>query len=98
MASPVPAQERLRGWLHGRLPLESLSVRRLEGVADRRLEDVQCQGRRCLVVPGSHSDGDGVAVLGMVAQWWGWPHRADGDGGDKLHWSDDTASSRAGAG
>jgi hypothetical protein len=79
VVSPVPAQERLRGWLHGRLPLESSSIRRLEGVADGRLEDVQWRGWRCLVVSGSHSDGDGVAVLGMVAQRWGWPQRANGD-------------------
>jgi hypothetical protein len=37
-------------------------------------------------------------VLGMVAQRRGWPHRARGDGGDALRWSDVTASSRAGAG
>jgi hypothetical protein len=36
-------------------------------------------------------------VLGMVVQRRGWPHRADGDGGDAPHWSDVTASSRAGA-
>jgi hypothetical protein len=34
----------------------------------------------------------------MVAQRRGWPHRAGGDGGDALHWSDVMASSRAGAG
>jgi hypothetical protein len=38
-----------------------------------------------------------VAVLGTVAQRRGWLHRADGDGGDAPHWSDVTASSRAGA-
>jgi hypothetical protein len=52
----------------------------------------------CLVVLGSHSAGDGAAVPGMVAQQRGWPHRAGGDGGDVLHWSGVTASSRAGAG
>jgi hypothetical protein len=95
---PVLAQKRLRGWLRGRLPLESSSVRRLKGVADGRPEGVQWWGWRCLVIPGSHSDGDGIAVLGMAAQRFGWPHSADGDGGDALHWSDITASSRAGAG
>jgi hypothetical protein len=35
--------------------------------------------------PGLHSAGDGAAVLGMVAQQRGWPHRAEGDGGDTLH-------------
>jgi hypothetical protein len=36
-------------------------------------------------------------VFGMVAQRRGWPHRADGDGGDAPYWSDVTASSCAGA-
>jgi hypothetical protein len=53
---------------------------------------------RCLVVPGFHNAGDGAAVPEMVAQRRGWPHRAGGDGGDVLHWSDVTALSRAGAG
>jgi hypothetical protein len=34
----------------------------------------------------------------MVVQRREWTHRAEGDGGDALHWSDVTASSRAGAG
>jgi hypothetical protein len=34
----------------------------------------------------------------MVAQRWGWLHRADGDGGDALHWSDITTSSSCGHG
>jgi hypothetical protein len=29
-----------------------------------------------------HSVGDGAAVPGMAPWWQGWPHRADGDGGD----------------
>jgi hypothetical protein len=98
MASPVLAQKRLRGWLCGRLPLESSSVRRLEGVANRRPEGAQWRGWCCLVVQGSHSDGDSIAVLAMAAQQWGWPHRADGDGGDTPHWSDVTVSSRVGTG
>jgi hypothetical protein len=53
---------------------------------------------QCLVVLSSHNAGDVVEVLEMVVQRWGWPHRADGDGGDAFHWSDVTASSRAGAG
>jgi hypothetical protein len=28
---------------------------------------------------------------GMTLWWRGWPHRADGDGGDPLYWSDVTA-------
>jgi hypothetical protein len=32
----------------------------------------------------------------MALQWWGWPHRADGDGGDAPHWSDVMALSWAG--
>jgi hypothetical protein len=34
-------------------------------------------------------------VPGMATQWRGWPHRAGGDGGDALHWSDVTAPSYA---
>jgi hypothetical protein len=34
----------------------------------------------------------------MVAQRRGWPHRAGGDGGDTLHWSDVTTLSRVGVG
>jgi hypothetical protein len=71
MASPVPAQERLRGWLCGNL----LFGRR--PYADSRVQ--LTEGRRCkqrawrrLVVPGSHSAGEGAAVLGMVAQRRGW--------------------------
>jgi hypothetical protein len=37
-------------------------------------------------------------VPGMVAQWRGWPHRAGGDGGDALYWSDVTALSYVGVG
>jgi hypothetical protein len=33
----------------------------------------------------------------MVAWQRGWPHRADGDGGDAPHWFDDTVSSCEGA-
>jgi hypothetical protein len=79
------------------LPVWSPSVRRLGGAADGRPEDVQQRAWRRLVVLGSHSAGDGSSVPGMVAQWWGWPHRAGGDGGDALHWSDVTAPFRAGA-
>jgi hypothetical protein len=34
----------------------------------------------------------------MVVHRRGWLHRAEGDGGDALHWSDVTAPSRASAG
>jgi hypothetical protein len=44
VAIPVPAPERLRGWLRGRLSLESPSARWLEGVADGRPEDAQWWG------------------------------------------------------
>jgi hypothetical protein len=69
---PVLPQKRLRGWLRGRLPLESPSVRRLEGVADGRLE--------------AYSGGDGDVLLsraptatGMALQYSGWRH-SGGDG------------------
>jgi hypothetical protein len=72
-------------------------MRQLMGWADRGLEVTQRWAWRRLVVLGSHSTGDGAAVLGMVAQRRGWPHRADGDKGDMPHWSDVSASSRASA-
>jgi hypothetical protein len=37
-------------------------------------------------------------VPGIAAQRRGWPHRVRGNGGDALHWSDVTVSSRTGAG
>jgi hypothetical protein len=37
-------------------------------------------------------------VSGLVAQRRRWPHKAGGDGGDALHWSDVTMLSSAGAG
>jgi hypothetical protein len=72
VASTVPAQERLRGWLCGRLPLESTSVRRLEGVADGR--------------PEGDSGGDGDVLssraptaTGMALQYSGcWHNSGDG--------------------
>jgi hypothetical protein len=76
----------------------SSSIRQLEGWASGGLEIAQQQVWRCLVVLASYSAGDGAAVLRMVAQRWGWPHRANGDRGDALHWFDVKASSRAGAG
>jgi hypothetical protein len=52
----------------------------------------------------SHNGGRGDVLSsctpttpGVVLQCPGFPHRADGDGGDAHHWFDDTASSRAGA-
>jgi hypothetical protein len=45
----------------------SSCVRQLEGWADGWLEVAQRRAWRRLVVLGSHSTGDGVAVLGMVA-------------------------------
>jgi hypothetical protein len=53
---------------------------------------------RCLVVPGSHSVKHGAAVPVMEAQRRVWRHRAGGDEGDALHWSDVMAPSRAGLG
>jgi hypothetical protein len=42
--------------------------------------------------------GDGAAVPGMAAQWWGWLHKAEGDRGDAFRWPDFTAPSQADAG
>jgi hypothetical protein len=52
---------------------------------------------RCPFVACFHSVGYGDAVAGMASWWWGWSHRADGDGGDRSHWPGVMASSRAGA-
>jgi hypothetical protein len=71
-------------------------VRQLEGQADGRLAVAHWQAWRCLVFLDSHSVGDAAAVPGMVAWHRGWPHRADGDGGDAPHWFDVTTSSCAG--
>jgi hypothetical protein len=71
--------------------VRSLCMRQLEDWADGGMEVAQRQAWRCLVVLGSHS-------AQMVAQQRGWLHRADGDGGDALHWSDIMVTSRAGAG
>jgi hypothetical protein len=57
-------------------------VHQFEGVADGGLEAPQRQAWRCPVDLGSRSAGGDPAVPGMVAQWWGWPHRAGGDGRD----------------
>jgi hypothetical protein len=44
----------------------------------------------------SHCAGADPVVLGMVAQWRGWPHRTGGDREDLLHRPYVTASSWAG--
>jgi hypothetical protein len=82
------------GW---ELLLWSSCVRQLEGRADGRPAVAQRRAWRRLVILDSHNAGDGAAVPGMVALQWGWPHRADSDGGDTPHWFDVTASSREGA-
>jgi hypothetical protein len=96
MSCPVSVQERLRGWrCRGRLfacrPYIGSRVRLTGG-------------------HGAHSSRRGgvlsprpPTVLGMVMQcpgWcWGrqgWPHRTDGDGGDRSRWPDVTALSLCG--
>jgi hypothetical protein len=80
------------------LPVWLPSVPWLEGAADERPTDAQQRSWRCLVVPGSHSTGDGAVVPGMAAQLRGWTHKAEGDGGVALHWPDVTVLSCTGAG
>jgi hypothetical protein len=55
------------------------SVCRFEGLADGRPEAAQWRAWQCPIDLGSHSAGDDDAVLGMAAQWQGWPHMAVGD-------------------
>jgi hypothetical protein len=54
----------------------SSSVRQLEGLADGGSGAVQRSAWRRPVSSGSHGVGDGHAVLEIVAQRRGWPHRA----------------------
>jgi hypothetical protein len=51
----------------GDSPFRSSCVRQLEGRADGGLGVAQRRTWRRLVILGSHSVGDGAAVLGMVA-------------------------------
>jgi hypothetical protein len=68
-----------------------------EGAVDMRSYKAQWLEWQCPVAACSHSVGYGGAVAGMASRWRGWSHKADGDGGDRFHWPDVTASSRAGA-
>jgi hypothetical protein len=91
MVSHVPTQERLRGWLCGSFPSGHRPY------AGSRVQ--LTEGRR--VHSSGHDDVLSSRVPttpGMVLQHAGWLHRADGDGGDALHWPDVTTSSRVGAG
>jgi hypothetical protein len=47
-------------------PVRSSSIRQLEGWADGELEVAQQRAWRRYDILGSHSVGDGAAVLGMV--------------------------------
>jgi hypothetical protein len=74
VASHVPVQERLRGWwcrsfLFGNHPYVSSRVGLTEGW---RMHNSRRGGVPSFWAP---------ALPGMVAQWWGWPHRAASDGG-----------------
>jgi hypothetical protein len=93
MTNPVPAQERLRGWLcgnflFGRRPYADSRVQLTEGRkvhssgrGDVLSSRVPTAPGRVLQCPGwLHSGGDG-----MVAQRRGWLHRAEGEEGDALH-------------
>jgi hypothetical protein len=98
MAHPVRVQERLRGWrcrglMFGGRPCEDSMVSWREAVRGYS----SWRGG----VPSSHAS----TASGMVMQWpgwrWGrrgWPHRADGDGGDRAHRPDITALSLHGRG
>jgi hypothetical protein len=61
-----------------------------EGAVDMRPYKAQCLAWLCPVNACS-------TASGMVVQWPGWSHRADGDGGDRSHWPDVTALSCVGA-
>jgi hypothetical protein len=87
MACPVSVQERLRGWRCRGCPFSGRPR------ADSRVPLT----RGCI----GHNSGCGdflsprvSTASGMALQWLGWPHRADGDGGDA---ADVTAWPRASA-
>jgi hypothetical protein len=52
------------------------------GGTDERPYEAQQRAWRCPVTTRFHSVEDDVAVPEMASWWWGWPHRANGDGGD----------------
>jgi hypothetical protein len=79
-----------------RLLIQSSSIHWLEGAANGRLQGAQQPAWRRLVASSPHSVGDGDAVPGMVLGRRGWPHRTDGDEGDRSRQPDITAYSCAG--
>jgi hypothetical protein len=89
MARPVSIQERLRGWWRRGFSFGCRPYVGFEGEVDGRPLGAQQPAWRRLVTP--HSVGDGDAVPGMVLGRWGWPHRPNGDGGDRSRWPDVTA-------
>jgi hypothetical protein len=64
---------------------------RLEGGVNGRSYEVQWRAWRCPVPVRFNSVRDVATVSGVMLQWWGWPHRADGDGVDHSCWPDVTA-------
>jgi hypothetical protein len=73
-----------------RLLVRGPSAWGFEGAVDMSPYEAQWLAWRCPVAACS-------TASGMVVQWTGWSHRSDGDGGDRSHWLDVTALSRAGA-
>jgi hypothetical protein len=76
----------------------SLSVHWFEGAADGRPQGAQQSAWRHLVASSPHSVGDGDAVPRMVLGRRGWPHRTDGDGGDRSRRPNITVLSLCGRG
>jgi hypothetical protein len=67
------------------------SVGWLDGTIDGGPYEVQWRAWRRPVPVRSNSVGDVVVVHGVSLQWWGWSHRADGDGEDRSCRPDITA-------
>jgi hypothetical protein len=61
-----------------------------QGCRQRGPYKVQWRAWRRPIPVRSNSIGDVVAVPGVALQWWGWPRRADNDGGDHSRWPDVT--------
>jgi hypothetical protein len=83
MVCPVPVQEWLRGWrCRGRPFGRRLYIGSRVRLTGGRRAHSSWRAASCRPVP--HSVGDGDAVPGMVLGRRGWPHRTDGDGGDRV--------------
>jgi hypothetical protein len=64
---------------------------RLEGGINGRSYKVQWRAWCCPVLVRFNSVRDVATVSGVMLQWRGWPHRANGEGVNRSRWTDVTA-------